>query len=507
VAIKLTLTDGSGERILTAGTLSIGRGERNDWILPDPERHLSKTHCVLSLENGRCVLTDLSTNGVYVNGAGRPTERDSRVVLTHQDEFRIGDFLFRVEEIEALPHNVVASSQSDPLNVDPLEDPLGVPLRSSRDPAFRHPVRHQTPVRRTDDPFDRDDDAKRRRIDPTDDLFRGATPSVQWRGPSQSDHADAVHHAMPSPRVLPPVSGQDVDFDALIGPVVPPGLPPAAASPAKPPIAPPQAAAAAGGHNPFAEWDELLAPVEHGKEPEKALPVQSEVPARRVPAPEAGAVMESAPPAPTSPGPQPGVPLGAEAALQAFLEGAGVSGQFSRPDAEAALRSYGAIFRVMTEGMRELLMSRSAVKGEFRIDQTMIRSNNNNPLKFSVTPEQAVIALLSTDRTGYMTPLVAAREALQDVKMHEIAVIAGVRSALAALLGRFDPAVLEARLSQGGLSNLLPAARKSRLWNEFCVLYGAIAAEAEDDFHSVFGRAFAKAYTEQSKERGGKPIT
>jgi len=78
---------------------------------------------------------------------------------------------------------------------------------------------------------------------------------------------------------------------------------------------------------------------------------------------------------------------------------------------------------------------------------------------------------------------------------------------LAALLGRFDPAVLEARLSQGGLSNLLPAARKSRLWNEFCVLYGAIAAEAEDDFHSVFGRAFAKAYTEQSKERGGKPIT
>jgi type VI secretion system FHA domain protein len=198
--------------------------------------------------------------------------------------------------------------------------------------------------------------------------------------------------------------------------------------------------------------------------------------------------------------------LGAEAALQAFLDGAGVSGQLSRSDVETALRSYGTIFRAMTEGLRELLLSRSAVKGEFRIDQTMIRSNHNNPLKFSVTPEQAVLALLSTDRAGYMTPLVAAREALQDVKMHEIAVIAGVRSALAALLDRFDPAVLEARLSQGGLSNLVPAARKARLWNEFCELYGAIAAEAEDDFHSVFGRAFAEAYTEQSKARGGKPI-
>ncbi len=506
MAIKLTLADGGGERILASGTLSIGRGERNDWVLPDPERHLSKTHCVLSLENGRCVLTDLSTNGVYVNGAGRPTERDSRVVLTHQDEFRIGEFSFRVEEVEA-QHAAASLPQDDPLNVDPLEDPLGVPLRSSRDPVFRHPVRHQTPVRRTDDPFDRDDDAKRRRIDPTDDLFRGATPSVQWRGPSQPDHADAVHHAMPSPRVLPPVSGQDIDFDALIGSVVPSGLPSAAGSPEKPPNAPPHVAAPAGGHNPFAEWDDLLAPVEHGGEAQRAVPVQPEISTKRAPAPETGAVTASPPPAPTTPGPQPSVPLGAEAALQAFLEGAGVSGQFSRPDAEAALRSYGAIFRVMTEGMRELLMSRSAVKGEFRIDQTMIRSNNNNPLKFSVTPEQAVIALLSTDRTGYMTPLIAAREALQDVKMHEIAVIAGVRSALAALLGRFDPAVLEARLSQGGLSNLVPAARKSRLWNEFCVLYGAIAAEAEDDFHSVFGRAFAKAYTEQSKERGGKPIT
>ena len=190
----------------------------------------------------------------------------------------------RVEEVEAR-HAAASLPQDDPLNVDPLEDPLGVPLRSSRDPVFRHPVRHQTPVRRTDDPFDRDDDAKRRRIDPADDLFRGATPSVQWRGPSQSDHADAVHHAMPSPRVLPPLSGQDIDFDALIGPAVPSGLPSAAGSPAKPPTAPPpQVAAPAGGHNPFAEWDDLLAPAEHREEAQRAVTVQPEIPAKRIPA-------------------------------------------------------------------------------------------------------------------------------------------------------------------------------------------------------------------------------
>ena len=75
---------------------SIGRGAGNDWVLPDPDRHLSKTHCVISIENGRTVLTDLSTNGVYINGARQPTSRDSRVVLTDGDDFRLGEYTIEV---------------------------------------------------------------------------------------------------------------------------------------------------------------------------------------------------------------------------------------------------------------------------------------------------------------------------------------------------------------------------------------------------------------------------
>src|SRR3978361_770786 len=74
VAVTLRLAGGglagpSQTKLLTSGTLSVGRGPGNDWVLPDPDRHLSKTHCVISIENGRTVLTDLSTNGVYINGA------------------------------------------------------------------------------------------------------------------------------------------------------------------------------------------------------------------------------------------------------------------------------------------------------------------------------------------------------------------------------------------------------------------------------------------------------
>ena len=55
--LKLTLTSLSGgerqERTLSKATLSIGRGSGNDWVLPDPDQHLSRTHCMIGFEQGR----------------------------------------------------------------------------------------------------------------------------------------------------------------------------------------------------------------------------------------------------------------------------------------------------------------------------------------------------------------------------------------------------------------------------------------------------------------------
>lgn len=130
----------------------------------------------------------------------------------------------------------------------------------------------------------------------------------------------------------------------------------------------------------------------------------------------------------------------------------------------------------------------------------MIQARNNNPLKFSVTAEDAVGALLTPNRPGYMAPLAATKEAFRDLKSHELAVMAGVQTALLALLKRFEPAALESRLTQGLLGSVLPGARKARYWDSFRQVYGDIAREAEDDFQAVFGRAFAKAYTEQERK-------
>jgi type VI secretion system FHA domain protein len=199
--------------------------------------------------------------------------------------------------------------------------------------------------------------------------------------------------------------------------------------------------------------------------------------------------------------PAPAVAADAHALLAAFLSGAGVPElRLPNQDPEAAMRAAGALFRVMVEGLRDVLMSRTAIKNEFRMEQTMLRARDNNALKFSVTPEEAVAALLLPDRPGYKPPLDAAREAFDDIRQHEMAVMAGVQTALLGLLRRFDPAALEQRLQKGMLDAVLPAARRARTWELFCNTYKDIAREAEDDFQSVFGREFARAYDAQTKK-------
>lgn len=550
--LRLSLGGGGGMRSLTAGTLSIGRGQSNDWVMPDPDRHLSKTHCVISIEAGQWILTDLSTNGVYINGARQPTARDSRVVLTDGDEFRIGEYSFTAEDVAAAgrpgPLNAAALHDGgDPLDIDPLDDPLGAPM-PRQDAGFSHPVRHVSAGPRAEDPFDREDNARHRRTDPEDDLFQGTKPTAEWQGPSHSDHVDAAHHAMPVRRIITPVDPSAIDFDALIGDLSDFGAPApyshvAAAQPAPLTSAPPPAAGMtpqaprAPSTNPFDAFDQffedaapataapppalapVLAPVARtvaapagravGATDEAPAPLaQAQAAAARssVAQPGAvqpGAVQPGAPqPAPVAQaGPAPGSAEAMQAALLAFLEGAGASHMAASKDPEATLRATGKLFRVMTEGLRDVLMSRATIKGELQVEQTMIRASNNNPLKFSMTADDAVVTMLSPGRPSYMPPVTAAQEAFDDLKMHELAVMAGVQTALVSLLRRFDPDALEGRLTQGMLSSILPAARKARLWDSFRDIYKTIASEAEDDFQAVFGRAFAKAYNAQvSKE-------
>ena len=80
----------------------------------------------------------------------------------------------------------------------------------------------------------------------------------------------------------------------------------------------------------------------------------------------------------------------------------------------------------------------------------------------------------------------------------EVALLAGMRAAVDAVLTRFDPQVLKRRLApKAKWQQLLPAARKAELWESYEQGYAQIVEEIEGDFDSLFNRAFLKAYQEQ----------
>ena len=143
-------------------------------------------------------------------------------------------------------------------------------------------------------------------------------------------------------------------------------------------------------------------------------------------------------------------------------------------------------------------MARAVTKKESRIEMTMLSVRANNPLKFFPNADSALTQMLNSGMAGYMPPVQAMASAFDDLRAHELAVIAGMRAALGAVLHRFDPAQIESRLALPTMfDKMLGASRKAKMWDRLVELYGEIAREADDDLQRLFGEKFSQAYEEQ----------
>src|SRR5690606_11190241 len=89
-------------------------------------------------------------------------------------------------------------------------------------------------------------------------------------------------------------------------------------------------------------------------------------------------------------------------------------------------------------------------------------------------------------------------DAMDDLLGHTIGTMVGMRAALEGVLARFEASQLESKLaSHSMLDSVLPMNRRAKLWELYLQHYEAVRAEAQDDFHNLFGRAFLQAYEEQ----------
>src|SRR5262249_26490123 len=200
-----------------------------------------------------------------------------------------------------------------------------------------------------------------------------------------------------------------------------------------------------------------------------APPAQPERPAEPAPRPKRSATRAPAEPADEPPAPRVRSVSGAggQDLFRVFLKGAGVEDlQLSDADLEKTMHALGQIFREVITGLRDILMGRTAFKSEFRLERTMIQQRENNPLKFSISAGEALQAMWRRPGPGYMPAVEAVHQAVEDVKAHQLAVVAGLQVALDAILREFDPESLKQRLEQqrSVLANLMPGAKNAKAW-------------------------------------------
>ncbi|WP_455917884.1 type VI secretion system-associated FHA domain protein TagH [Pseudomonas cerasi] len=430
------------EKSMNQGVMAIGRSSDNDWVLPDPERLVSSQHCVIQYKDGRYYLTDNSTNGVELVNAGIRMRRGNSEPLQDGELIRIGDY-----EIQARIDFNVQAIDSQPFAGDSpnsFEALMGAVVNAPAPTPVIAPQFHGASS-----------------MDTLPDLFDFLTPTAV-PPPTVADHVPSEQHDFRPPT---PVAMPVVEKPAPSASVIPEdwdvfGDSPAPVASSPTPVAPPP-----------------------------APPVIQSPPAP--PVMQSPPVVEPVLPAADSQQPD---------LLQAFLRGAGLDQlRLDKADACAQMESIGRSYRLMVEGLIDVLRARASLKGEFRMQQTMIRPAENNPLKFAPNADEALLLLLRHGNQAFMAPDIAVRDSFDDLRAHQLAVMAGVEAAIKHLLARFEPAQLEERMGKpGGLSSIFNGSRQAQYWQQFTELYSNISREAQEDFQDLFGREFSRAYEEHS---------
>ena len=143
----------------------------------------------------------------------------------------------------------------------------------------------------------------------------------------------------------------------------------------------------------------------------------------------------------------------------------------------------------------DVMRTRAAEKQKVRIAQTIVGSNNVNPLKFAVSAEEAVSALVAARGAGYLDPDDSIDEAFRDLVDHQMRTWAALQAALRRMIDKFDPAAIEKELEDTGLlETLIAGGQSAKLWQLYQERYEEIARAAEERFLGEIGADFRDAY-------------
>jgi type VI secretion system protein ImpI len=471
---ETTLPDGGPVNYQITGKrgIDIGRDAHLDWTLPDPGRFISGRHCEIRYKDGGYWLHDVSRNGTFLNGS------EQRMAAPHRlrtgDHFTVGHYVVAVN-VEG--EEAAGAGASGPAAAAPVDYQ---DLWTSRENVPPPIDPRQLKAARVDKPVYSDF------LDWAADVPNSApqAPSAYAAPPAARPAPAPV--APPAPRPAPAYAtpaGSDMDW--------------ATGPPSRVPVTPPPPPPMPDPRRPRADaranvWDEEAAAAPAPSPSARAEPAPA--PAF---APAAGASAPAFTPAADAPAP---ARLPSDASpndlLRHIARAAGLpEDALAQKDPGEAAQQIGAALRLVTENLMQLLAARVQAKRLARVQShTVIQAVDNNPLKFSPSPAEALRVMFGSSNQGYLDAHRAIGQGFADLKAHQLKTYRAMQQAIGRLMTDLEPSAIERATDEGrGIGGLL-ASRKAKLWDTYESRWNAKIGAESGRVVEAFLRYFAEAY-------------
>ncbi|MBI1181984.1 MAG: type VI secretion system-associated FHA domain protein TagH [Alphaproteobacteria bacterium] len=451
--MHLKLVCGSETRTLDEGQMVLGASGDCDWILHDD--YISGRHCRIERAGDGYVLTDISRNGVFLNGADSRI-RGGTVPLANGDSFRLGTLVVQVTFQDAAPEPIAATSPP------PADIPR--PSHSELPPILAGRAEAPPP--------------------PATDAGRSFSPSGTGN-PAAADTARRTSTQDPGAQLrrtnirLSSVLGNDSALDAPV----------------------PLTFNESRKHSrdvstSLKKLADLLDDYGIDLPGTAAQPAPESAPEPATSPPPRPA--SAAPPAPRQDnGFQPTAPSEGDL-LRAYLEGAGLPPDAATvSDPAALLRQQGELMRQLLQGLLSLLALRNQVKREFRVPATQLGPTENNPLKFAGSAGRALESMVAPAQPGFLTPTRAVADIFEDLIRHEAAMTGAARDALFAVVETLAPEAINDSMKGRGWS----LSKDAALWKRYKEAFAAATERGEEStLIKQFRQAFAHAYIKHFRD-------
>jgi type VI secretion system protein ImpI len=165
------------------------------------------------------------------------------------------------------------------------------------------------------------------------------------------------------------------------------------------------------------------------------------------------------------------------------------------PAAGAMPAELQQILLIVADGVMDVLRARAEIKNTFRLPVTIIQRSENNPLKFAPTADEAVQRILAPTGPAFLSGSAAFQDAFEDIRCHQMAMLAGVRAAFESLLVHFNPDRFEHEADGGAKRAAFGG--KGRYWDRYREHFEELMGNPDECFRRLFGDEFARAYEEQ----------